>query len=192
MVRFLMTGAAVAATAGLFAAPASAVVPPVGPGPSTAYSVQSQPPAGSCHYWQAANGEPLPDPDCTPGAVSPVVTQDNLASTICHPGYVDSIRPPRQVMAAEKQRNAESYGFTGDLAQARYDYLVPLELGGDPNDSRNLWVEPPDPGQRAADGTGSKESIEHKLNALVCSGKMPLTAAQEAISHDWTTALGDG
>jgi len=38
---------------------------PIGPGP-TNYTEQAQPPPGTCHYRTAANGETLPDPNCTP------------------------------------------------------------------------------------------------------------------------------
>ena len=59
---------------------------------------------------------------------------------------------------------------------------MPLELGGDPNDPRNLWVEPgasPNP----------KDAVESRLQELVCAGRMSLAAAQEAIAADWTTAV---
>ena len=41
----------------------------------------------------AANGETLPDPNCTPGAISPKVTEDTLATTICRTGYTQ-VDPP--------------------------------------------------------------------------------------------------
>jgi hypothetical protein len=154
---------------------------PVGPGP-TDYTEQPQPAPGTCHYRTAANGETLPDPNCTPGAISPNVTQDTLATTICKTGYTKSIRPPASISAAEKRGNAAAYGYTGPLSGIEYDHLVPLELGGDPNDPRNLWVEPgasPNP----------KDGIESQLHQLVCEGRVPLAAAQQAIATDWTTAL---
>jgi hypothetical protein len=155
---------------------------PVGPGP-TNYTEQPQPPPGTCHYRTAANGETLPDPNCTPGAISPKVTENTLATTICKAGYTKSIRPPAAITEAEKRGNAAAYGYSGALSGAEYDHLVPLELGGDPNDPRNLWVEPgasPNP----------KDGIESKLHQLVCEGRVPLAAAQEAIANDWTTAMG--
>ena len=42
----------------------------VGPGP-TDYTAQQQPAPGACHYRTAANGQILPDPNCTPGAIRP-------------------------------------------------------------------------------------------------------------------------
>lgn len=49
---------------------------------------------GQCHARTAANGEPLPDPACTPGAIDPAVTQANISSTICRSGYTSTVRPP--------------------------------------------------------------------------------------------------
>lgn len=154
---------------------------PIGPGP-TNYTEQPQPPSGTCRYRTAANGETLPDPTCTPGAISPKVTPDTLDTTICRTGYTKSIRPPAFITVAEKRANAASYGYTGSLKGVEYDHLVPLELGGDPNDPRNLWIEPgasPNP----------KDGVESRLHELVCEGRVPVAAAQEAIATDWTTAL---
>lgn len=161
----------------------------LGPGP-TNYTVQPQPPAGSCTYRYTPAGEPLPDPRCTPGAISPKVTQDTLATTVCRKGYTKSIRPSVAITREEKRANAESYSFTGDMAYAEYDHLVSLVLGGDPNDPRNLWVEPPSPAHKPKDGVNNpKDIVENKLAAAVCSGRVPLADAQTAIATDWTTAL---
>jgi hypothetical protein len=154
---------------------------PVGAGP-TDYNVQPQPAPGSCHYRSAATGQTLPDPACTPGAISPKVTEETLDTTICRSGYTKSIRPPKDITEAEKRANAAAYGYTGRLSEGEYDHLVPLSLGGDPNDARNLWVEPgasPNP----------KDGIEIRLAQLVCARTVPLAAAQQAIAADWTTAL---
>ncbi|OHU52311.1 hypothetical protein BKG82_18760 [Mycobacteroides chelonae] len=161
----------------------------VGPGP-TNYVVQRQPAAGSCLYRHSPTGEPLPDPRCTPGAISPKVTQETLAHTVCRAGYTKSIRPPVAITRVEKRENAKSYSYTGDLADAEYDHLVSLVLGGDPNDPRNLWVEPPSPGHKPRDGVNNpKDVVESRLASAVCSGRVPLADAQVAIATDWTTAL---
>jgi hypothetical protein len=95
----------------------------VGPGP-TNYTVQPQPAPGACHYRNAANGQTLPDPNCTPGAISPKVTQDTLATTICRTGYTKSIRPPASIIEIEKRENAAAYGYTGSLKDVEYDHLL--------------------------------------------------------------------
>jgi hypothetical protein len=95
----------------------------VGPGP-TNYTVQPQPPRGTCQYRTAANGQTLPDPNCTPGAISPKVTQDTLATTICRTGYTKSIRPPASITEIEKRENAAAYGYAGSLKDVEYDHLL--------------------------------------------------------------------
>ncbi|WP_433685205.1 hypothetical protein [Nocardia sp. CA-119907] len=163
---------------------------PVGPGPSGTYTVQAQPAPGSCHYRKSGDGQSLPDPACTPGAINPKVAADNLGDTICKGGYTSSIRPPANITDREKGANAKSYDYTGPLHDAEYDHLVSLELGGDPNDPRNLWVEPPSPDHKPGAGPNNpKDAVENKLHTLVCSGKVALTDAQNAIATDWTTAL---
>jgi hypothetical protein len=180
MVRGLLVAMAAGGLLSAATATAGADVP-VGPGP-TQYAVQEQPPPGTCHDRAATNGETLPDPACTPGATNPKVTPDTLATTICRKGYTASIRPPKAITNAEKRASAAAYGYAGSLADVEYDHLIPLALGGDPNDPRNLWVEPgasPNP----------KDDVESELQHRVCDGDMSLAAAQAAIATDWTTAL---
>jgi len=131
--------------------------------------------------WVTANGPILPDPNCTL-AISRKVTQDALATTICRTGYTKSIRPPASITEIEKRENAAAYAYTGSLKDVEYDHLVPLELGGDSNDPRNLWIEP-------GASPNLKDGVESRLHELVCEGRVPLAAAQEAIATDWTTAL---
>lgn len=180
-----------------YAAPPAASAPaggsgaplPIGPGPQPAYTVQRQPPAGSCHY-RYEQGQPLPDPACTPGALNPKVGQATVDSTICRRGgYTSDIRPPASITGREKRANAQSYGYTRSLYDAEYDHLVSLELGGDPNDPRNLWVEPPSPDHRPGAGPNNdKDKVESVLHSAVCNGRVTLAAAQRAIASDWTTA----
>ncbi|WP_405824962.1 hypothetical protein OG241_47090 [Streptomyces sp. NBC_01390] len=162
----------------------------VGAGPQKKYTVQQQPAAGSCHY-RYEKGEPLEDSRCTPGAISPAVTQTNLKSTICRKGgYTSGVRPSTYITGKEKKLNAASYGFTGNMRDAEYDHLISLQLGGDPNDYRNLWVEPADPGHKKGSGVNNaKDPVETKLHTAVCAGKVTLAQAQQAIVTDWTTAL---
>jgi len=172
------------AAAAVHEGPAAALE--VGPGPMAIYAVQSQPSPGSCHYTYIGRG-PLPDPSCTPGAVSPQVTQADIGSTICRSGYASSIRPPESVTDAEKIASAAAYGYTGSFRTAEYDHLVPLELGGDPNDPANLWVEPNDLPSATSTANG-KDLLEDRLNHLVCSRRVTLVVAQRAIAADWVAA----
>ncbi len=159
----------------------------VGAGAAGASAVQPQPGRGTCHYTYVGP-YPLPDPSCTPGAVDPRVTPADLGTTICSRGWTASVRPPETVTGPEKVASAAAYGYTGSFATAEYDHLVPLELGGDPNDPANLWVEPNDrPG--ATTFANTKDGLEDHLRALVCDGSLPLAVAQHAIAVDWVAAL---
>ncbi len=180
-----------ASSAGGGPAPAGGVSgadgPAMGPGAQQRYTVHEDAPAGSCRYrsWQ---GRPLPDPACTPGAVDPGVTPATLARTVCASGYTGRVRPPVSITGREKRLSALAYGYSGSLATTEYDHLVPLGLGGDPNDARNLWLEPNDD-PSATTNTNGKDAVEETLHAAVCSGRVGLGPAQRAIAANWVTAL---
>lgn len=185
------TPTAVAATTAS-AIPAANGIHPISVGLSISANtqVQTQPAPGTCHVGKAANGQPLPDPNCTPGTTNPAVTPDTLSSTICRSGYTSDIRPSSSITGREKTANAASYGYTGSLGDAEYDHLISLELGGSPNDPKNLWVEPGGPNWKPADKfRNDKDAIENKLKSMICSHEVTLAAAQSAIANDWTTAL---
>jgi hypothetical protein len=149
---------------------------------STASStvVQRQPPPGSCHARRKGPFS-LPDARCTPGARSPKVTQANLDSTICRSGYSKSVRPSESITEKEKLASMDAYGDSGSPHDYEYDHLVSLELGGAPNDARNLW---PEPGK----SPNPKDKLEDRFHALVCDGKMKLATAQQQIASDWAAA----
>ena len=122
----------------------------------------------------------LPDPRCTPGAVDPAVTQGNLRSTICQPGYTKTVRPPSSQTSKFKYEVAYPAYGEPHSKETELDHLVSLELGG-ANDAANLWPEyPPTP--------NPKDKVENALHAAVCDGKVTLKAAQNAIAANWETA----
>jgi hypothetical protein len=111
--------------------------------------------------------------------VDPAVTQANIASTICKSEYTVTIRPPASATDRLKAQMYRAYGIKSGTT-SELDHLVSLELGG-ANDAANLWPEVgkiPNP----------KDKVENDLHRAVCSGKVTLAAAQQAIASDWTTA----
>ena len=132
--------------------------------------------SASCH----ARGV-LPDATCTHGAASPLVTQANLAQTICVSGYTKTIRPPVSYTNKLKGQQMQEYGFTDSIHLHEEDHLISLELGGDPSDPKNLW---PEPGQ----SPNPKDKVENALHSAVCSGRITLKEAKARIATDWTTA----
>jgi hypothetical protein len=132
---------------------------------------------GPCH---ARDGGQLPDPGCTPGAIDPAVTQQDIGKTICVSGYTRTVRPPESQTERAKFKVAyPAYGLA-DSTTSELDHLVPLELGG-ANDLSNLWPE-------AGSVPNAKDQVEFALHKAVCARQVDLAAARLAIATDWKTA----
>jgi hypothetical protein len=116
-----------------------------------------------------------PDHACTPGAVFPDVT----AEQICVSGYSARVR---DVGEFEKRQVYESYGI-GSHAVGSYevDHLISLELGGS-NDIANLWPEAAEP----RPGFHEKDEVENYLHAAICRGEITLAEAQRMIAVGWS------
>lgn len=129
----------------------------------------------TCHFLAG----PRPDPQCTPGSFDPAVTQANIQTTICRSGYTATVRPSTGETDKAKHTLYVAYGVpTGTTSEL--DHLVSLEIGGS-NDEANLWPE-------IGKVPNQKDTVENDLHDAVCSGKVTLVAAQQAIASDWTTA----
>ncbi len=116
----------------------------------------------------------LPDPACTPGAIFP----DATVQQICTPGYSSSVR---NVPQSEKDEVYAEYGITSHApGEYEVDHLVSLELGGS-NDIANLWPQPANP----TPGFHEKDQLENYLHDEVCSGKISLQQAQQEIASNW-------
>lgn len=114
-----------------------------------------------------------PDPACTPGAAA-----TTSLSVICG----TSTKTRRRVSEATKRAALTAYGIRwADRGACTLDHLVSLEVGGTPNDARNLWPEDPAEARR-------KDRVENELHRLVCSGAMSPEEAQRREAADWTTA----
>lgn len=116
----------------------------------------------------------LPDSACTPGAVFPNAT----VQQICTTGYASSVR---NVPYSEADQVYAEYGiyhhYSGEFED---DHLVPLEIGGS-NDIANLWPEAANP----TPGFHQKDQVENYLHDQVCSGAEPLKQAQVEIATNW-------
>lgn len=116
----------------------------------------------------------LPDAACSPGAVFPTATREQ----ICVSGYARSVR---DVPEAEKQQVYAEYGITSRKpGQYEVDHLVSLELGGS-NEIANLWPEAAEP----RPGFHEKDRYENYLHDQVCAGRIDLREAQRRIAQDW-------
>jgi hypothetical protein len=154
---------------------------------ASARVVQRQPAPGTCR----ASGSGLysrPDARCTPGALNPAVTPATIDSTICRAGWTSTVRPAGSVTEPEKLASMEAYSDRSGPSAYEYDHLVPLELGGAVNDSRNLWPEP-DYSVRSGFYLNPKDRLEGALKRLVCRGGMTLATAQRLSASEWVAAF---
>lgn len=134
----------------------------------------------------ATGTQGLPDSGLTPGAINTAVTQADIKTTICVPGWTKTARPPVAFTNALKSKELKSgYNVNGNLNPGAYeeDHLVPLEIGGNPRSTLNLWPEPRGGGRGAA----IKDKFENRVHALVCAGKMSLSDARQIFETDWET-----
>lgn len=135
-----------------------------------------------CQYRESGA---LPDPVCTPGAVSQDVRQDNVLATICSSGYTASVRPSVSESQRLKREVMADYGLAGhDMRLYELDHQIPLELGGDPTSKRNLFPQL----WEGENGARAKDRVENALRRDVCSGRRTLADAQHVISIDWRQA----
>ena len=178
---------AAACTAAPPSTPAPSVTPVSAPH-SSAQGTPSPSPAGTFPAdW------PLPDRVLTPGAV----TSATDTSRICP--HVDPALEAARPTSAEKAQVYAAYGLSYPQPSGEYelDHLVPIELGGQPDSAANEFPErndTPDPAMIAkwhlspAFVHNSKDILEDTLHYLVCSGRVPLNVAQQAIASDWRAA----
>ena len=119
----------------------------------------------------------VPDPVRTPGDV---LTSD--PKIVCVSGYTKTVR---NVPQALKEQIYRSYGVTSrQSGEYEIDHLISLELGGS-NSARNLW---PESYKTQPLNAHIKDSLENRLHALACSGKITLQQAQQAIASNWEAA----
>jgi hypothetical protein len=127
----------------------------------------------------------LPIIEMTPGAVNPAVNQDNLKVTVCVKGFTKTIRPRVSYTNQLKLKQIEKYAYV-DINPMDYeeDHLIPLSLGGSPDNPLNLWPQP----IYSKWSASRKDQLELELHRLVCRGDLRLRDAQQEISLDWIQA----
>jgi hypothetical protein len=134
-----------------------------------------------------ANSRTWPDSFKSPGATNPKVTQANIKRTICRSGWTKTIRPPSSYTTALKRQQIAEYGYRNKKPGSyEEDHLISLQLGGDPQNEKNLWPQ----AYAGKCGARVKDVIETKLKRLVCAPKSTLTLeeAQQMISRNWVGA----
>lgn len=131
----------------------------------------------------------LPDRNVTPGAVDTKLTKTVLCATVTDPktGKVTKkfhTGTVRNIPQREKVAACKSYGITRGCPGKNFelDHLRSLELGGS-NDIKNLWPQYAD--SPKVIGFHTKDVVENRAAAAVCSGNLTLAQAQAGISDNW-------
>jgi len=124
----------------------------------------------------------LPDRQLTPGTINTAISEQQYRAQCHTKGWTRPYRPPVGFTNSLKRLQMEKYGHPlADIRDYEEDHLVPLCLGGAPQDPANLWPQPRF-GEWSAD---RKDALEAKLCRLTCDGKVPLAEAQREIAMDW-------
>jgi hypothetical protein len=133
----------------------------------------------------AQDRAPLPNPSITPGAIDPAVTPHNLHDTVCVRGYTAKVRPDKRVTNRLKREQIRQYRYADTNPQPyEQDHLIPLSIGGNPTDPKNLWPQP----REGEWGAEQKNDLEFVAYRLVCSGQLNLQEAQQRIAANWIEA----
>jgi hypothetical protein len=154
--------------AGLLVALAACGTPPQPPSPAPS-------PRSSASATQAV----------PPVALNPDVRAETIQATICVPGYTASVRPSTSFTTGVKRKLLREAGLPPDATSTyELDHRVPLALGGHPRALANLQLQRWD----GSDGAKVKDTLERRLQTLVCAGSVPLDEARSAIYWDWPAA----
>ncbi len=105
------------------------------------------------------------------GAVDPSVTQANINTTVCVPGYSASVRPPESwtyKLKISLMRTLRLPGTTGDY---ELDHLIEISAGGSPTSLSNLWMQP------LAEAR-LKDRLEEFEHRALCAGRISLMDVQ--------------
>lgn len=130
-----------------------------------------------------AYAQTVPPAD-VPGAINPAVTQDNISSTVCVPGWTATVRPPVSYTNKLKIKQMAEYGLPGKPSDYEEDHRVDLGAGGHPTDPRNLWPQP----RSGVWGAARKDRLEVFVQRSICAHKMTLADGQAIMLGNWEDA----
>jgi len=117
-------------------------------------------------------------PSWTPGAINPNVTQANIKTTICAASWTKAVRPPVSFTDSLKLKQMVDLRLITIPESYEEDHRVPLEVGGAPQDPKNLWPQIwPEARQ--------KDRLETAVKKDVCSGRLTLAQGQAIFLGDF-------
>jgi hypothetical protein len=134
---------------------------------------------------------PVPDPDCTPGAINPTLK----LSILKRPTFRTACERNKATSADAKNGTYDWYGIphpgnnTGLTQTCELDHLISIEIGG-ADTLDNIWPQC-GPARVKLDNRFFKEKdlVENYLAAQVRAGTMKLADVQTGIAKNWTQYL---
>ena len=122
-------------------------------------------------------------------ALNTDVTQANIGSTICVPGWSASVRPSSSYTGAIKRRLLKQAGLPmSSASKYELDHVVPLSIGGSPRHLTNLRLQP----WAGPDGAWAKDVLERAMQRAVCKRRVTLESARGCMSGDWHSCRNRG
>lgn len=144
--------------------------------PSASVALHKVTKTKGCHIHVSPTGYPLPDPNCTPGAINPTVTVE----VIRNPAWRTACVRNGATTPTRKRSVYASYGVKPSKT-CEIDHLVSIEIGG-ADTLDNLWPQ--------CGGSPYwfriKDVVENALAREVQSGKSNLRDVQRGIATDWS------
>ena len=157
---------------------------------STPFVAVTLPPPQSCTT-RLSNGFPVPDPNCTPGAINPTL----MIEVLRDPRFTTRCVRDAVTTEGEKAITYDCYSLphpsnnSGENQICELDHLVSLELGG-ADTLDNVWPQCGPAGVSLPQRFfKEKDTVENFLAMQVREGRMDLSQAQKAIATDWTEFL---
>lgn len=127
----------------------------------------------------------LPDPNLTPGATDPEVSAANVKESICkvtHFTWTEGHMPPASFLENIEKEQLKAYRYEdSNLKHYQMDHLIPLSLGGNPTDPKNIWPQVLVTKWSAR----RKDYLEEVMHDKVCKGELTLAEAQDVFRTNW-------
>ena len=96
------------------------------------------------------------------------------------------MRPPARYTNALKKLQLADWGYSDqNMKDYEEDHLVPLEVGGDPSDPKNLWPQP----YNVTWGAIAKDKLENYVKRAVCTKGMTLDQGRALFKTNWIEAF---
>jgi hypothetical protein len=150
------------------------------------------PPTSGCMP-RESNGHPIPDPNCSPGAINPTLTLKVLKTK----GFTTKCVREQATSKKQKEATYKWYGIpkpknnSGKTQTCELDHIISLQLGG-ADTLENLWPQCGPSGVALSKRHFKlKDDVENYLARQIKAGNINLEDAQKGIAEDWTQYLDD-